>query len=229
MDRRTTVSIPCNTARSPDWVFISRILGRTVSPQEGWDEERAASELRKLLGEAIASQPERIFSAFSEMRTDDAVEIDRLPGLKSRLLDLLSPEKKDGIGRRYREVAWSPRHQYLSDHSREVIDRAIQREQYEIDRQQTEDSLRIDGIRPPTVEPLKDEDLMPFGRYVGEKLKNVPAGYLDEIASQPWISKHPRLEAYIRANSRAISKELRDLPDEGLRGERDCATPSFHK
>ena len=61
--------------------------------------------------------------------------------------------------------------------------------------------------------PLHDEEPMPFGKYKGTKMKDVPSDYLDWLIGQPWIAKWPRVKAYIEANKKSIEE---DIPDEEL-------------
>jgi len=61
--------------------------------------------------------------------------------------------------------------------------------------------------------PLHDEEPMPFGKYKGTKMKDVPSDYLDWLIGQPWISKWPRVKLYIEANKKSIEE---DIPDEEL-------------
>ena len=49
-----------------------------------------------------------------------------------------------------------------------------------------------------------DNSIMPFGEHKGKKMINVPDSYLMFIYSQPWISKWPQLEEYIKDNYEAI-------------------------
>ena len=44
---------------------------------------------------------------------------------------------------------------------------------------------------------MKDEDKMPFGKYKGERLADVPENYLRWLGEQEWIDEWPRLKAYI--------------------------------
>lgn len=55
-----------------------------------------------------------------------------------------------------------------------------------------------------------DDDLMPFGKHKGEPIGEVSAEYLDWLHGQEWISKWPRILAYIEANRKLIDKELEE-------------------
>jgi len=60
---------------------------------------------------------------------------------------------------------------------------------------------------------LTDESLMPFGKYKGEKIANVPATYLDwlygEMVERGYNSSSARdVKIYIDKNREVINKEL---------------------
>ena len=61
-----------------------------------------------------------------------------------------------------------------------------------------------------SVEPLKDDDLFPFGKWKGKRMDKVPASYLDWLADQDWIGSWPRVLAYIEANRKLIDDELEE-------------------
>jgi hypothetical protein len=44
---------------------------------------------------------------------------------------------------------------------------------------------------------LTDDDIMPWGKYRGERLGDVPDDYLDWLGKQDWIEDHPDLLEYI--------------------------------
>lgn len=56
------------------------------------------------------------------------------------------------------------------------------------------------------IEP--DNNIMPFGKYKGESMENVPAHYLDWLRDQDWLSSWPTVEAYIEDNDSRIDAEL---------------------
>lgn len=56
--------------------------------------------------------------------------------------------------------------------------------------------------------PLTDESPMPFGKYSGQKMCNVPADYLSWLAEQDWIDEWPNVEDYIESNWDVIQQEL---------------------
>lgn len=57
---------------------------------------------------------------------------------------------------------------------------------------------------------MTDESLMPFGKYRGEKMANVPASYLMWAWDNKIVSVHkwPKVWIYIRENLDAIKSEL---------------------
>ena len=57
--------------------------------------------------------------------------------------------------------------------------------------------------------PLTDNDLMPFGKFKGDKMQDVPGVYLDWLAGQDWIDKWPAVVEYIERNRAVIDKELK--------------------
>ena len=59
--------------------------------------------------------------------------------------------------------------------------------------------------------------LIPFGKHKGQKLDDLPAGYLDWLRDQDWVEeKHPEIWKYINDNSNLIDKELDDELDEDV-------------
>jgi hypothetical protein len=56
----------------------------------------------------------------------------------------------------------------------------------------------------------KDSDPFPFGIYKGasKTYGEVPAAYYDWMVGQPWSKRWPQVLAYIRANQKAIDKDL---------------------
>lgn len=54
---------------------------------------------------------------------------------------------------------------------------------------------------------MKDTDLMPFGKYKGEKLANVPASYLLWCYEHPWC--RGELKKYIEENKQVLIKEAK--------------------
>jgi hypothetical protein len=64
------------------------------------------------------------------------------------------------------------------------------------------------------IEPLTDDDRMPFGVFIGLPMKEVPGSYLDWAEGMDWLPfRHPRVAAYIRDNRKAIDLELKEKED----------------
>ena len=55
---------------------------------------------------------------------------------------------------------------------------------------------------------LGDEDLMPFGRHKGTRMKDVPADYLDHISGEGWIDEWGAVKDYIERCREAIDEDL---------------------
>lgn len=55
---------------------------------------------------------------------------------------------------------------------------------------------------------FNDESLMPFGKYKGQKMANVPAKYLLWLSDQEWIKKYPKVFDYIEDNADVLEMEL---------------------
>ena len=49
---------------------------------------------------------------------------------------------------------------------------------------------------------------MPFGKYKGVDMDQVPADYLDWLHGQPWIKKFPAILDYIEDNRELITKQM---------------------
>lgn len=61
-------------------------------------------------------------------------------------------------------------------------------------------------------EALKDSDLMPFGKYKGEKIGDVPANYLlwwfhEQRGGE---CRHPELRDHIEKNLKHLQKEVNE-------------------
>jgi len=54
---------------------------------------------------------------------------------------------------------------------------------------------------------MNDESIMPFGRYKGQKLANVPASYLLWCYDQEWCRGH--LKVYIEDNKEVLHREVK--------------------
>lgn len=57
---------------------------------------------------------------------------------------------------------------------------------------------------------LTDRDSMPFGKFKGKAMGEVPASYLDWLHGQPWLKDWPKVLAYIEENRTVLDKELED-------------------
>jgi len=68
--------------------------------------------------------------------------------------------------------------------------------------------MPLDAL-PPEEVPT-DNDPFPFGKHKGKPYGKVPAGYLDVLDGQKWLDEWPAVKAYIRANRKAIDKDLED-------------------
>ena len=55
---------------------------------------------------------------------------------------------------------------------------------------------------------LSDQDSMPFGKYKGKPMEDVPASYLDWLRDQPWLPRWPDVQEYIQRNEKTIDWEL---------------------
>ena len=51
-------------------------------------------------------------------------------------------------------------------------------------------------------------NLMPFGKYKGRDMDNIPADYLDWLIGQDWIGKFPDVVQYITEHKKSIHDEL---------------------
>ena len=56
--------------------------------------------------------------------------------------------------------------------------------------------------------PMNDGSPMPFGKFKGRPIKEVPAAYLDWLHDQAWITRWPEVLDYIEANRDTIDFEL---------------------
>lgn len=54
---------------------------------------------------------------------------------------------------------------------------------------------------------LTDTSPMPFGRYKGKKMQDVPGTYLGWLGEQDWIDKWPLVKAYIIKNKKVLDWE----------------------
>lgn len=55
---------------------------------------------------------------------------------------------------------------------------------------------------------LKDDSLMPFGKYKNHRMDEVPASYLDWLHGQDWIHEWPLVLEYIEENRDVIDLDL---------------------
>lgn len=63
-----------------------------------------------------------------------------------------------------------------------------------------------------------DKTPMPFGRYKGNLMANVPAGYLLTIRDTDWIKDWPDLRDYIDENMDVLERELKVTLERKLKG-----------
>lgn len=62
---------------------------------------------------------------------------------------------------------------------------------------------------------MTDQDLMPFGKYKGEKMEKVPASYLLWLRDQG--CSHSGVKSYIEENETVLVSECPDYINEGRR------------
>lgn len=56
---------------------------------------------------------------------------------------------------------------------------------------------------------LTDDSLMPFGKYKGQKMANVPADYLMWLSKQEWIEEWEGVNMYIIDNADVLEMETK--------------------
>lgn len=63
-----------------------------------------------------------------------------------------------------------------------------------------------------TQKRLEDNDLMPFGKHKGKKMKDVPADYLIWIYENlDWLAaRYPRVDGYIHYNWNILELEVKE-------------------
>jgi uncharacterized protein (DUF3820 family) len=49
---------------------------------------------------------------------------------------------------------------------------------------------------------------MPFGKYKGEDMDDIPATYLDWLRGQEWVQRFPFVQKYLEDNKMSIDSEL---------------------
>lgn len=54
---------------------------------------------------------------------------------------------------------------------------------------------------------MANELCLPFGKYKGQHVESVPAGYLLWCLEQDWISRYSRLHQYILKNKKDLEKD----------------------
>lgn len=57
--------------------------------------------------------------------------------------------------------------------------------------------------------PLTDESIFPFGKYRGQKMKEVKSDYLDWLDGQAWIKDWPAVKDYIARSRKSIDQDLK--------------------
>lgn len=62
---------------------------------------------------------------------------------------------------------------------------------------------------------MSDQDIMPFGKYKGEKMENVPASYLLWLRDQG--VRDPGVRSYIEENETVLLSECPDYIDASRR------------
>lgn len=55
---------------------------------------------------------------------------------------------------------------------------------------------------------MKDEDPIPFGKYKGAPIGEVPADYLLWFLAQDWSKKWPQVEAYCIEKEQQLQSEV---------------------
>ena len=61
-------------------------------------------------------------------------------------------------------------------------------------------------------QPLNDESPMPYGKFAGRPMKDVPSDYLDWCLGQDWFArKYPEVADYVARNLKVIQD---DIPDD---------------
>ena len=72
---------------------------------------------------------------------------------------------------------------------------------------------KIAGKKVNEMEELTEMSKMPFGKYRGYKMKDVPAPYLDYLSKD---IRDGNVKRYIERNRAAIDEQLRRLAEEEL-------------
>lgn len=62
--------------------------------------------------------------------------------------------------------------------------------------------------KKPELKKLQDSDLMPYGKYKGSKMIDVPASYLMYLYDNKMCSDNVKI--YIEENKEVIEKELKE-------------------
>lgn len=65
-----------------------------------------------------------------------------------------------------------------------------------------------------SVEPWDDDTVMPWGKWKGRRMEDVPGDYLHWLIEQSWVAKWPGLHAYLKKNADTIYEQAQDLEDE---------------
>ena len=59
----------------------------------------------------------------------------------------------------------------------------------------------------PAADRWTDQTMMPFGKYAGRNLGDIPDDYIVWLGDQTWLSKYPGLQLYVDAFLEVRRKE----------------------
>lgn len=60
---------------------------------------------------------------------------------------------------------------------------------------------------PISREPWTDDTILPWGKFKGTRLEDVPGDYLYWLSEQKWIFDYPGLHAYLKKNANTIIEQ----------------------